>query len=175
MYLHTYPDHPQLQEDGAYRWRTETEMEFEISNLKMGFIACLVIAVCLLGTGLIIGIMQRDMETMWIILGCDGVFLLICLAVFGPIYLSQKHSSIQPKEIYELKDDYVIVGSGRSTIFFSLKKAKAVRVTARYIELIGKVKKTRVYVPEQDMSFVRSYILERIPGDAEIRFEQTGV
>ena len=45
------------------------------------------------------------------------------------------------------------------------------KVTSGYIELIGNFSTNRIYVPAEDMDFVRSYIMQRLPADAEITNE----
>ena len=74
------------------------------------------------------------------------------------------------REIYHLTDKYIETGSGKTRAIFSFKKTKTVIVTGNYIELVGRFGGPRVYVPEQDMSFVRSYILSRVPGEAQVQY-----
>ena len=171
MYLHTYPDHPQLQEDGAYRWRTSTEVSFELENLMLGVKACVVIAIFILAFGLYLSVHFDDWESFGIVALCVVVFMVICGLIFGLIIRSLKHSASEPKEIYTLTETHVQSGSGRATVFFTLNGAKQVIVTKRYIELRGAVKKIRVYVPVQEMSFISSFILERVPGTAQIHYK----
>ena len=75
------------------------------------------------------------------------------------------------REIYHLTDEYIETGSGKTRALFSFKRTRKVIVTRKYMELRGRFGGPRVYAPEEDMSFVRSYILSRVPGEAQIRYE----
>ena len=70
-----------------------------------------------------------------------------------------------------MNDEYVKPGYGKSSIYSEFKKIKKMIVTPGYIELIGNLTTNRIYVPAEDMDFVRSYIMQRLPADAEITNE----
>ena len=63
-----------------------------------------------------------------------------------------------------------LYGYGKSSVYFDFDKAKVAIFTPKYIELQGRIKKIRVYVPEEDYSFVKGYIMSRLTGDCEIRY-----
>ena len=44
-------------------------------------------------------------------------------------------------------------------------------VSANYLELCGKYKNNRIYVPPEDMDLVRDFILNHLPEDVLIRYE----
>ena len=68
-------------------------------------------------------------------------------------------------------DDWTsFLGYGKSSVYFDFDKAKVAIFTPKYIELQGRIKKIRVYVPEEDYSFVKGYIMSRLTGDCEIRY-----
>ena len=50
-------------------------------------------------------------------------------------------------------------------------KAKTAVFTPKYIELQNGIKKIRVFVPEEDYDFVKRYIMNRLTGECEIRYE----
>ena len=50
--------------------------------------------------------------------------------------------------------------------YFALKKTKKLFVAEKYIELKGDVRSMRLYVPQDDMEFVRGYIMNRVPPEA---------
>jgi hypothetical protein len=43
--------------------------------------------------------------------------------------------------------------------------------TPKYIELQNGIKKIRVFVPEEDYDFVKRYVMNRLTGECEIRYE----
>ena len=108
----------------------------------------------------------HDWTNLLIVAGCDAVFLLITFAVFK-LALSAE----DPQESYEMSDIYVKVGYGRSSVYFDYDKAKVAIFTPKYIELQNGIKKTRVFVPEEDYDFVKRYIMNHLTGECEIRYE----
>lgn len=105
-------------------------------------------------------------KSMLVVAACVGVFLLVTLLVFGLTLLAT-----DPQERYELTDTYIKIGSGRSSAFYRFRKIRTAAVTKKYIELQGKITRTRVYAPAEDFNFVRSYILDRLPGECDVRYE----
>ena len=128
--------------------------------------ACLGIAAFVLVFGGILAIQYDDWTSFLIVAGSDAVFLLITFVVFKFAFLPK-----DPKESYEMSDIFVKSGYGKSSVYFDFDKAKVAIFTPKYIELQGRIKKIRVYVPEEDYSFVKGYIMSRLTGDCEIRYE----
>ena len=134
--------------------------------MGMGVKACLGIAAFVLVFGGILAIQYDDWTSFLIVAGSDAVFLLITFVVFK-LALSAK----DPQESYEMSDVYIKSGYGKSSVYFDFDKAKVAIFTPKYIELQGRIKKIRVYVPEEDYSFVKGYIMSRLTGECEIRYE----
>ena len=134
--------------------------------MGMGVKACLGIAAFVLVFGGILAIQYDDWTSFLIVAGSDAVFLLITFVVFKFAFLPK-----DPKESYEMSDIFVKSGYGKSSVYFDFDKAKVAIFTPKYIELQGRIKKIRVYVPEEDYSFVKGYIMSRLTGDCEIRYE----
>lgn len=107
--------------------------------------------------------MQKDI---WIPL----IPIAVILAIALPLSYFQ-YTASDPHEQYLMNDEYVKPGYGKSSIYSEFKKIKKMIVTPGYIELIGNLTTNRIYVPAEDMDFVRSYIMQRLPADAEITNE----
>ena len=107
--------------------------------------------------------MQKDI---WVPLIPIAVILVIALPL-----LFLQYTASDPHEQYLMNDEYVKSGYGKSSIYSEYKKIKKMIVTSGYIELIGNFSTNRIYVPAEDMDFVRSYIMQRLPADAEITNE----
>ena len=135
-------------------------------GMGAGIYACLGIAAFILVFGGIMAIKFDDWTNFLIVAGSDAVFLLITFVVFR-LALSAK----DPQESYEMSDIFVKSGYGKSSVYFHFDKAKVAIFTPKYIELQGRIKKIRVYVPEEDYSFVKGYIMNRLTGECEIRYE----
>ena len=112
-----------------------------------------------------LAIQYDDWTSFLIVAGSDAVFLLITFVAFKFAFLPK-----DPKENYEMSDIFVKSGYGKSSVYFDFDKAKVAIFTPKYIELQGRIKKIRVYVPEEDYSFVKGYIMSRLTGDCEIRY-----
>ena len=134
-------------------------------GMGVGINACLGIAAFILVFGGIMAIKFDDWTNFLIVAGSDAVFLLITFVVFKFAFLPK-----DPKESYEMSDIFVKSGYGKSSVYFDFDKAKVAIFTPKYIELQGRIKKIRVYVPEEDYSFVKGYIMSRLTGDCEIRY-----
>ena len=130
MYYHKYPDRVQLQEDGVYRWNCRIDKQYEQRIYKITMIVCGIIAAFLLIIGAGLSVMSGGFGEFGIVACCVAVFLVITVLVCW--FLDRVSSD--PHEIYEMTEDYVQTGSGRSKEYFILKKAKKMLVTEKYIE-----------------------------------------
>ena len=151
---------------GFYIWRCSIDLDYYRRGMGMGVKACLGIAAFVLVFGGILAIQFDDWMSFLIVAGCDAVFLLITFVAFKFALLPN-----DPKESYEMSDIFVKSGYGKSSVYFHFDKAKVAIFTPKYIELQGRIKKIRVYVPEEDYSFVKGYIMSRLTGECEIRYE----
>ena len=163
-----YTDRVTMQEDNSYCWRCTIEKEYERRSYRLAMRICVLIGLLILGCGVIICGMNRDFRFMWVVAVCTAVFLLISLLTC----LIFDRLPGERKEIYRLIEDGVQTGSGRYRTYFDFRRAKQLTVNSKYVELQGSVGETRVYVPPEDMAFVRDYILNRIPGTTVIRYEK---
>ena len=94
-----------------------------------------------------------------------AVILLIALPLFYLMY-----SAENPHEEYLLTEKFVKSGYSRSAIYSNFKKTKEAVITAEYIELTGDFRTNRIYIPAEDMDFVREYIVKRLPENVRIRY-----
>lgn len=159
-----YTDRVIRQSDGCCCWRQETDLEYALSHLRAGFIACVIIALFVLVYGGILNFLYRDPANMLIVAACAAVFMLISILIFSLC----AHFVDSPSEIYTMYDTYIQAGEGKTSVSFHFKGAKRVTLTPKYIQLKGRLKTLRVYVPPQDMSFVKNHILSRVSGQADI-------
>lgn len=164
---HEYPPRVMLQEDGAYRWRCATDVAYERKNLRTGLIACVGIAVGIVVFGVIMSVMHHTWEFMGVILGCTAVFLAISLVIF----LGISHVMTDPQEIYEMREELVMFGSGKRSAYASYDAVRRVVVMSRCMDLKCRISTIRIYMPEEDAAFVKSYILTRVNPVAEIVYE----
>ena len=162
MHYHKYPDRVQLQEDGVYRWSCRIDKKYEQRIYKITMISCSIIGVFLLAFGTVLSVKSGSFSDFGIVAGCVAVFLVIAAAVC--VFLDKVSSD--PHEIYEMSGDYVQTGSGKSREYFTFAKAKKLIVTTAYLELRGDIRTMRIYVPQDDMEFVRGYIMNRVPAEA---------
>ena len=155
------------QPDGAYIWVCSIPPEYYRKSIVPGLKACIGIAVFLLIFGAILAFPGRDWKSFLIVAGCTAVFLLITFLVFGLAF-----SAKDPRERYEMREEYIKTGSGKSSVYIDYRKAKRAVFTPNYIELRANITKMRVYTPEGDFDFVRSFILQRLSGGCDIKFEK---
>ena len=161
-----YPVKLAKTEDGSYTWTSSIDVDYYRKSVGVGFKYCIGMAVFLLVFGGAASYHYKSWTSFWAVTGSVGVFLLITCLVFGLTLLA-----VDPQDTYVLTETYVKTGSGKSSAYFTFKNAKTAICTRKYVELQGKLAKMRVYAPEEDFDFVRSFIMNRIPGDCEIRYE----
>lgn len=162
-----YPHSLTQQPNGTYRWFCSIDPEYYRATVRPGFIACVIIAVFVLAFGALLSYMYHNWMSFWIVAGCAAVFMLISVFFFWLDF----HFSRDPQEQYELSETYVKTGTGKSSVYFDFVKVKQISFTREYIELRGKTRRMRVYTAsEEDMEFVKKYIMNRLPGDVEIRY-----
>lgn len=158
-----FPDRVEKQEDGSYCWRCNVGKDYERRIYRVTMIICGIIAAFVLLYGGILSYMFH--QSPLIVFVCAAVFLLIAFLIcFGLDRLPGKVG-----EIYRLTEEYIVTGSGKTRAVFEFSRTKVMIVTEEYIELKGRFGGPRIYVPQEDMPFVKGHIACRIPGNAEIR------
>ena len=150
--------------DGSYHWDCSIDRDYHRKFGKEGLIGILVLCVAVFVIYLIIPAGPDGHKDLWIPLLVIGVILVIALPL-----LYFWNSAEDPHEQYEMTETYVKSGYAKGAVFSEFNKTTEVVITERYLEMIGKYKDNRIYVPSEDMDFVREFILERVPGDAVIR------
>lgn len=156
--------HITKEADGSCKWDCPIEKDY---HRRSGWGAILGISAVCIFVFLIFLFTSSGTDAqkdLWIPLLVIGVILLIALPL---IFLW--NSAEDPHEQYVMSEDYVKSGYGKSAIFSEFKKTGEVTITPKYIELTGKFRNNRIYVPSEDMDFVRDFILDRIPDDAAVR------
>ena len=146
--------------DGSFRWDCPIEREYHQRAGRQGLAGVLILCAFVFIVSLAVS-HGTDFRTPLIV---TGVILVTALPL-----LYFWNSAEDPHEQYMMTEEYVKSGYGKGALFSEFKKTKDVTVTAKYIELAGKHRNNRIYVPPEDMDFVRDFILERLPDDAVIR------
>lgn len=116
-----YPVKISQQPDGTYTWTCPIEAEYYRNSMRPGLYACIGIAVFLLIFGGVMSYSDRDLKSFLIVAGCAGVFLLITFAVFGLAF-----SAKDPQESYEMREECVKSGYGKSSVWFEFRKVKTI-------------------------------------------------
>lgn len=151
--------------NGTYTWSCPIEVEYHRNSIRPGLYACIGIAVFLLIFGGILAYQYHDLKYFFIVAGCTAVFLLLAFLVFGLAF-----SATDPHESYVLTEEFVKSGYGKSSVYFDFMKVETIVLGTKYIELHGKTKRIRIYIPEEDFNFVRGYIQYRVPMGCKIRY-----
>ena len=160
-----YPVKIKQEPNGLYTWSCSIDAVYYKDSIRPGLYACIGIADFLLLFGGILAFPSHDLESFLIVAGCTAVFLLISFLVFGLAF-----SSKDPQESYRMGETYVMSGYGRYSVHLEYKKVKTMVLGGKYIELHGKTKRMRIYIPEEDCVFVREFIQQRLPMECEIRY-----
>ena len=98
------------------------------------------------------------------------ITLLTCLAamavVTGVILVLKKLGAWN--EFYWMNEEYIRIGTGRSTRIMEYDKLQRVVMTPETIRLEKKIGKEIVFIPEGDYDIVKNYILSRISGTTQV-------
>ena len=150
--------------DGSFRWNCPIDTDYHRKSGREGLFGVLFLCAFVFFIFLAVSHGTDLREDIWIPLSVIGVILVIALPL-----LFLWNSAGAPHEQYVMTEDYVKSGYGKASIYSEFKKTKEAVVTAKYIEMDGNFRNNRIYVPSEDMEFVREYILKRLPDDAVIR------
>ena len=153
-----YTDRVTQLEDGTYCWRCE------VDDSVTGFAYKLTLGVCggICAVFIVMGLLMDP----WVL----KITLLSCLGVMGVavgvVLLFKKLGGWS--EYYWMNDEYIKIGTGKSTRIMEYDKVQRVVLTGKKISLEKKIGKGLVFIPEEDYEFVKNYILQRVQGKAEI-------
>ena len=151
--------------DGNYHWDCSVDVDFHRRSGRQGIWGILGLCVFVL---IIFFFVSRGTDVRndwWIPLLVIGVILAVGLPL-----LFLWNAAPDPHEQYLMTEDYVKSGYGKSSIYSEFKKTRELLITPKYLELTGPRSSNRIYVPEEDMGFVRNFIIERMPEGANIRY-----
>ncbi len=150
--------------DGSYQWSCRIDTDFHKKSAVKGIWGCVIIIAVIMiiyallpsGPG-----REKDIRTALIPVG-------VVVIIAAPLLFLQYNAS-EPHEQYVMTNDFVKSGYGKAAIFSEFKKTKELNITANYIELIGAHGSNRIYVPAEDMTFVRDYLIAKMPEGTPIR------
>ena len=158
------------QQNGSYVWISSIDPEYHRNSIRPGIYICIGIAAFLLLFGGVLSWQYKDLKSFLIVAACTGVFILIFMLAFGLAF-----SAKDPQERYELTEVYVKIGSGKYSVYYDFEKLRQVTFHRNYIELRGRIRRARVYTStEEDMDVVKRYIMNRLTGNTEIRYLESG-
>lgn len=146
-------------ENGTYCWRCQVDDATSSFAYKLTFGVCGGTCAVLILMSLIMG----DLWAMKITLFSS----LAVMAVAGGVVLVFKKLG-NWDEFYWMNDEYIRIGTGKSTRVMEYDKLKRVVLTPEKIRLEAKFGKGIVFIPDGDYDIVRNYILCRIPGTTEV-------
>ena len=160
-----YPDRVTHQDDGAWYWECVIDKEYERKSYKDTVFFCGILAGGMLIFSTILSLIYHQSPLLMILVSV-GFFLIAAFICWGLDRLPG-----EMKQNYRLTEEYIRSGTGKGGAIFEFSRTKEAIFNAKYIELRGRFGGPRIYVPEEDMPFVKDFILCRLPGDAVIRYE----
>ena len=151
-------DRVTLQPDGLYSWYGMMDNAYyrneQYNGLKL-FIGILLFIL------VILFLLTQSGEFLLLI---GGIFAFVIALTLLIIQLTVRGEGVT-REIYAMSDTWVRAGTGKASSFFTFSKARRVTFMPRYVEMRGRMKTLRIYVPVEDMPFVQDYIRSRLlPG-----------
>ena len=149
----------ELRENGTYSWTGTFDPEYENSQYRIVAYVLGAFSLFLIIFGAVLCFLSRDWEGLAAFAGPAVAVMAITMAVIG---FFQK-TGAGSKRGYTMNDTCIQMGADRSAGLFFFSSAKHVIFTKTYIEPVQKIGGFRIYVPEEDMPFVKNYVLQRLP------------
>ncbi|MDO5132581.1 MAG: hypothetical protein Q4D81_06330 [Eubacteriales bacterium] len=151
--------------NGSYQWSCRIDTDYHRRSAVRGILGCAFLVAFILILYALMPSKPGISKELWVPMIPIGVILLIAAPL---LYL--QYSAADPHEQYVMEEDYIQSGYGKGAVLSNYKKTKEMIVAPDYLELIGEFRTNRIYVPAEDMDFVREYIAERLPETALISY-----
>lgn len=156
-----FPDHVAQGSDGAYRWTYDTKAQRNSAPFKtMVFIS----AAVFVPVALIMLFMTWQYGALQALLVCLG---MLAIGVGLPALI---WALLPPNPSFKMTGEYIESwpkGKGNNIHRYEGVRRVTMEPRVDRIRLKWAVTGLDVYVPRESYAFVRDYILERVPGDAE--------
>lgn len=144
------------KEDGTRWWTCNVDDEFVIFSIRTALIVGGIVCAVVMLLGLFV---SPDTQTVLIFLAsCAGVMLFISM-ICGVIWLTRNRQWLS----YDLTDEFVRYGKTRkneTSVFF--EDVIKTEEEGNKIRLFTKHRKHLVYIPAEDYSAIRDFILAKI-------------
>ena len=150
-------------EKGYYYWVGTFDREYEQKQYRIvaGVVGGLCIGLILLGFCLCGSSGDWSMFPAFV-LPC--LFAMVITAVVIAIFKAGPGS----KRAYGMSERGIWMGSGRSRADFYFETAKHLIITKTYLEPVQKIGSFRIYVPEEDMPFVKNFVFQHLPPGCDV-------
>lgn len=153
-------------ENGIYYWTGTFDKEYETRQYRIVWSVMVIFCLFMVVLGAFLCIPSGDWEMfLAFLLPCITVLLITALVI--GIF---SRTTAGATRGYRMSENGIWMGYGRSRADFWFDSAKHVIFTKNYIEPVQKIGGFRIYVPEEDMPFVKKYVLQRLPGTCEIEY-----
>ena len=150
-------------ENGNYYWTGTFDKEYEMKQYRIVAVVVSAMCVVIMLIGGIVCIPSGDWD-MFLGFSLPCIFAMIITA--GVIAFFRRGPGASRG--YGMAEHGIWMGSGRYRADFYFDSAKHVIFTDSYIEPVQRIGGFRIYVPAEDMPFVRSFVMRRLPAGCEI-------
>ena len=145
-------------ENGNYHWTGTFDREYEMKQYQIVATVVEVICIGLMIFGGFLCIPSGDWGAFLVIFLSCIAGLLITIGVIR--FFKRGYGSTRG---YGMSEYSIWTGSKRYRTAFVFDSAKHVIFTDTYIEPVQKIRGFRIYVPADDMPFVRDFVMKRLP------------
>lgn len=145
-------------ERGGFWWIGTVDEDYFRQNAGMVIKIMGIIAAGILLIGIIPALTEGTTELLWILLLTDAFLMGIVFLVYRAVI----RSGYSRKQYHEIREDGLCIGQGKSRNYYPWEKVLDVQDQGTYLEISGKVLKSRVYAPAEIMPFVREYVMNHV-------------
>ena len=162
--MYGFPDRVTRMGSGVYRWRCQTDQEYENSAYKITLIVCGALGLFILAFGAFLSIRFGDWSSMRVV----GLCVIVFMAITFLVCWGHKRLQGGIQEYYEMSNAYIKVGTPKRGTAYWFDNMKQVTIKENAIEIKGRLISSQIFIPPDDRAFVENYILSKLPVTAEV-------
>ena len=152
--------------NGSYQWSCPVEREYARAQYRSVIIITIIVVSLVSAAGLAFGAFLSITFMLTFLLPVFGAIIAVIIIIL----LIVGRNSRNKVQRYEMNDRYVGLMNVKNPVLYYYDRIQEIVVNQDYLELHGKIRTSRVYIPHEDFTFVRDYILQHTLGRAQVRY-----
>ncbi len=144
-----------IYQDGIYYWTCEVDKEYKRHNFRVTMMASFIISIALI----LVTVLTTSDATAIGAMFLTCILVIVIALIIGLWKSSPSSHLVMP---YQMNEQYVCIGKGKSSYYVNFKYVNDVETRDNKIILHTRFSKTIIFVPEEDYTQIKEYILRRV-------------